>query len=219
MGERVTGNGQVTSQQRSSGNFNSVEASGSVTVRIRQASTYSVRLETDENLMQYIEVFTSGNKLVIRSREGYNLHPSRDVIAYISAPSFREIDVSGASDIIGEGLITGSESLSMSVSGSGNIDLELQVPSVSTSVSGSGTVILKGSASNFDASINGSGEVRCFDLQTDNSKLSISGSGDAEVHANKQLDVHVSGSGSVQYKGAANVKQDISGSGSVEKVS
>ena len=218
MGERVNGNGKIISQQRNTGSFQSVEVSGSVTVKVRQAATTAVNLETDENLMQYIEVFTSGDKLVIRSREGYNLDPSNEIIAYVSAPVFRAIDVSGACDIIGEGTVRGTESLEMSVSGSGNIDMMVDVPQVSTSVSGSGNVVLHGRAGSFESSVSGSGSIRCFDLATDQTKISISGSGDAEVNASKLLDVRVSGDGSVQYKGTPQVTQDISGSGSVKKV-
>ena len=41
---------------------------------------------------------------------------------------------------------------------------------------------------------------------------------DAEVNANKKLEIEVSGSGSVRYKGNASVNQRISGSGDIKKV-
>lgn len=217
-GERVTGNGHISSQQKNTETFNRVSVSGEVKVHVRQDAANSVRIETDDNLMPYIEVSTKGNTVTIRTKEGYNLDPSKEIIAYVSAPSFENIDVSGACDIIGDSPITGTTSLTMDVSGDGEIVMDVQVPKVSTTISGSGAVTLKGKATDFEAAINGSGKIKCFDFETDNSKIDLSGSADAEITANKVLNVSVSGDGEVKYKGAANVSQNISGSGSVKKV-
>ncbi|MCP2936704.1 DUF2807 domain-containing protein, partial [Salmonella enterica subsp. enterica serovar Typhimurium] len=62
-------------------------------------------------------------------------------------------------------------------------------------------------------------DAKCFDLKSENTKVEISGAGDAEVFASVQLDARVSGAGSVKYKGnAASVNQKVSGAGSVKKV-
>ena len=218
-GERISGNGKITTQDRSVGSFNSIDASGSVKVHIKQDPSAAVRIETDENLQPYVEVYTNGNTLVIKSKEGFNLSPTKDVVVYTSAPVYKSIDVSGASDILGDNNITGTEVLEMQVSGSGKIDAQVSVPKVSAHVSGSGDVFLKGASKEFEGSVSGSGSIKAFDLATDETKLDLSGAADAEVTANQKLDVQVSGSGDVKYKGNASVSQSISGSGSVKKVS
>ena len=63
----------------------------------------------------------------------------------------------------------------------------------------------------------GSGGIKCFELLSEQTKIGISGSGDAQVYASKQLDVEINGSGSVAYKGSPAVSQNVSGSGSVRK--
>jgi hypothetical protein len=218
MGERVSGNGHIVAQQRNTGGFDGVEASGQVIVHVRQDSSASVKIETDENLQDLIEVYTSGNKLVIRTRQGYNLDPSKDIIAYVSAPVFKDIDLSGQCDIVGDSPLTGTEPLSMHVSGQGDITLEVNLPKVSTDISGQGNVKLRGQAGDFSASVSGQGDVKCFDLVTENTSVDISGGSDVEITANKQLNIEASGSSSVRYKGNASVSQNISGSGSVKKV-
>ena len=218
MGERVSGNGHITSQQRNTGSFDGVEASGQVVVRVRQDASPSVKIETDENLQDLVEVFTTDGKLVIRTRRGYNLDPSKQIIAYVSAPVFKDIDLSGQCDIIGDSPLTGTEPLSLHVSGQGDITLELNLPKVSTDISGQGNVKLKGQVNDFHAGVSGQGDVKCFDLVTDNTSLDISGGSDVEITANKQLTIEASGSSSVRYKGNASVSQNISGSGSVKKV-
>lgn len=217
-GERVSGDGHITSRQKDVGSFNSVSVGGQVVVHIRQDASAEVKIETDENLQPYLDVYTDGSTLVIRTKEGYNLDPSKDIIAYVSAPVFRDIDLSGQCDIIGDGPLSGSEPLNIHVSGQGDVSLEVHLPKLSTDISGQGNVRIKGEATDFHASVSGQGDVKCFDLVTDNTTLDLSGGSDVEVTANKQLNIDASGSSSVQYKGNANVNQNISGSGSVKKV-
>ena len=217
-GERISGDGHITTQSKNTGSFSSVDVSGSVKVHVRQDASNSVKIEADQNLMEYIEVYTEGDKLVIKTKNGYNLSPSKDIVAYISAPVYKDIDVSGACDVIGENAITGNSELSMHTSGSGNIQMEVNIPKLSTEVSGNGNISLKGKVTDFSATVSGSGDIRCFDLETENTRLDLSGSSDAEVNANKSLNVDASGSSQVKYKGNASVSQDISGSGSVKKV-
>ena len=217
-GERVSGDGHVVTQQRNADGFNRVDVSGGIKVHVRQDATSSVKVEADQNLMEYIDVYNNGNTLVIKEREGYNLNPSKDIIVYVAAPVFRDIEVSGACDIIGDNTISGNEELSMHVSGAGDIIMQVAVPKVNAEISGSGSINLKGQATEFSAHVSGSGDVRCFDLITDNTRLDLSGASEVVVTANKILDIDASGASSVEYKGNANVSQHISGAGSVKKV-
>lgn len=217
-GETIAGNGKVTTQTRNAAFFNSVEASGSVEVHIRQDSAWGIKIETDENLMEYVEVQNDRNTLVIKPRDGFELEPSKKLIVYTTAPAYRAVSVSGSGGIISDNIISGGEPLEMGVSGSGLINAQVALPRVSASVSGSGDVLLKGTSKEFAGSISGSGSIKAFDLTTDVATLDLSGAAEAEVTANQKLSVEVSGSGDVRYKGAAQVAQRISGAGSVKKV-
>jgi hypothetical protein len=217
-GEWVSGNGKIVSQQKDVGAFNSVEVHGSVDVRIRQDAGNSVKVQTDENLFEFIDIYTEGNTLVIRPRQGYRLDPSKGLVAYISAPSFRKVDLSGDCNITSEGTISGTEELAIEVSGSGDIKMDVSLTKIRTQISGSGSVVLRGKASEFEARVSGSGDVKCFELQTERTALDISGSAGAEISASQDLDVHISGSGTVRYKGPATLHQHVSGSGDIEKV-
>jgi hypothetical protein len=217
-GERVYGDGHIVTQQRNTGGFEKVDVSGGIKVHVRQEASPSVKLELDQNLMEYIDVYTEGNTLVIKEKQGYNVQATKDIIVYVAAPVFKDIDVSGACDIIGDNTITGNQELNLHVSGSGDIIMEVALPKLSAEISGSGSINIKGQATNFSAHVSGSGDVKCLDLSTDVTELDLSGSSDAEVNANKQLNIEASGSSSITYKGNASVNQNISGSGSVKKI-
>ena len=72
-GKRVSGNGKIVTQERSVNGFQNIDVSGSATVRLRQDSMPSVKVETDENLIEYLDVHVDGNTLVIKPKKGYNL--------------------------------------------------------------------------------------------------------------------------------------------------
>ena len=216
-GQHISGNGRIITQQKNPGSFDRVDVSGAVKVHVRQQGTASVRIEADENLLPYIDVYTHGSTLTIRTKQGYSLDPTREVVAYVTAPSFRDIEVSGACDIIGDGPVVGTDALDMHVSGSGDMEMEVDLSRVSAEISGSGTIRLKGKADDFSANVSGSGNVKCFDLQAGNINVDLSGAADAEVNASRQLKVQVSGAGTVKYKGSPSINQSISGSGSIQK--
>ncbi len=96
--------------------------------------------------------------------------------------------------------------------------MEVDAPALDVEISGSGTVNLKGETKDFDLDLSGAANAHCYDLLSENTKVVISGAGDAEVYASVKLDAHVSGAGAVSYKGnASNVNQNVSGAGSVKK--
>ena len=64
--------------------------------------------------------------------------------------------------------------------------------------------------------VKGSGDVDAFDLQTRNSSVVITGSGNSRVSAADKLQAKITGSGDVLYKGHPQISQSITGSGKVK---
>jgi hypothetical protein len=219
MGRRVRGNGVIKSQEHTVSTFKNVEVSGSINVYVSQGEIKPVKIESDENLLQYVEVTQEGDKLIVRERSGYNLQPTDEMKIYVTAPVYNSIEVSGASDIIGQTKINNPEDLELHASGAGDIKMDVDAPSLTAEISGSGSIDLKGQTKNVELGLSGAGHAHCYDLLSENVKVDISGAGSAEVYASMKLEATVSGAGNVSYKGnAASVNQHISGVGSVEKV-
>ena len=218
LGKRVNGNGNIKTQDHSVSTFKNVEVSGAIDLYVSQGDIKPVKIETDENLQQYILVIQEGDRIIIETKEGFNLHPSRKTKVYVTAPVYNTIDVSGASNIIGQSKIINTENLSLQVTGAGDINMEVNAPAIHAEVSGAGVVNLKGETKTFDIGLSGAGKVHCYELLSENTKVDISGAGEAAVYASVKLDAQVSGAGSVSYKGGAtNVAQQVSGAGSVKK--
>lgn len=217
-GKRIRGNGDIKTETRATGQFNSVDVSGNIDVYVKQDSVVSVKIETDENLMEYMHITVDGSTLEIREERGYNLRPSGSIKVFVSGPSFKHFESSGACDIISDNQINSTEPISVSLSGACNVKMDLKTPRVKVDLSGAGTITLKGETKDFIVVGSGSTDVNCFELMTENTRVEMSGAGDAEVFASVKLDVHVSGATDVKYKGNATVNQSVSGTGSVKKV-
>lgn len=219
LGKRVHGNGNIRTEDRGVSDFKNVDVSGAAKVIVSQGDHPSVKIEGDENLLQYMEVIQTGDKITIREREGFHLLPSNDVNIYVTAPVFNRIETSGACNIVGQGKISNSEDLKMSSSGAGDIRMEIDAPRLEADVSGSGSIFLKGETKEMSLDLTGAGDAHCYDLKAENTKVDITGVGSAEVYASVRLDAEVSGVGTVKYKGnASEVNQHVSGAGSVRKI-
>lgn len=217
-GERISGNGQKASQQRSVSNFTGVEASGPFDVLITQGDGFSVKVEGDQNLLEYVDIYEKNGTLYIDSRDRYQLDPRVGMTIFVTAPLYNHLEVAGSGSIRSQTKLHNASELNVHVGGSGAIVVDVDAPRINTHVAGSGNIRAKGTTKNFSAEIAGSGEIHAFDLLSENSKVEIAGSGDVELFASKTLDVSIAGSGDVQYKGGASVKQSVAGSGDIRKV-
>jgi len=137
LGKRVRGNGNIKTEDRSVSDFKNVEVDGAAKVLVSQSDHSSVRIECDENLLGYMEVSQQGDRVIIRERHGYHLVPTNDIKVYVSTKVYNQIKVSGAVDIIGQSKISNPEDLALSVSGAGDIKMDVDAPRLTADVSGS----------------------------------------------------------------------------------
>lgn len=217
-GKRVRGNGNMVTDERTLSSFDGVASFGSFDVMISSGATHSVKVEAEENLQDLIETEVEGNRLVIKTRRGYNIRPRREIKISVTAPNFSSLETNGSGNIIGENLINSEKHMELELAGSGNIDVDVNAPGVSAGISGSGNISVSGTAKEFKSSIRGSGNIKARDLKTEDCKVEIAGSGNVDVFASNSLDVHIMGSGGVNYRGDAKIKTSIAGSGSVNRV-
>ncbi len=218
MGERVKGNGNVRTEDRSTTTFRGVSSFGPFDIVLSQDSGFKVNVEAEENLLPYIETYVEADVLHIRTKEGYRLDNRKDVRVHVSAPSFSTIKTVGSGNITTGNKLMNNVSIVFEATGSGDIKADLNAPEVRAEITGSGNIILSGETKNFKGEINGSGDIRAMDLQSETSTVDIFGSGNAAVFASVKLNVEVNGSGDVKYKGNGQVSSSIHGSGSVKKV-
>jgi hypothetical protein len=214
----VHGNGHTTTEQRNVRNTNRIKSMGSFDIDIIQGSSSSVKIDADENLMQYIVTESRDDRLVIHAKEGYNLTSDNKIKITVTTPTLKEVEVDGSGDVNGTGKFTGEDHLKVSVAGSGNINLAVNSPKVESHIAGTGNIILSGETKSSSIEIAGVGDYKAENLMSENVDVHIAGSGNARVDAENSLSVNIAGSGDVYYKGNASVKQSVAGSGTISKI-
>ena len=215
-GDSLNGNGNVKTETRNVGDFHSIKSSGSIDVEISQGDVYSVSVEDDENILPAIVTEVEGGVLNVHYKRNTSINQDHAKV-YVKAPSLDKIISSGSADIIINDIIKNTRQIEISVSGSGNIKGGVDAPEISASIGGSGNVSVSGRTKNFSGKVSGSGNLDCSDLHSENTQVSVSGSGNAHVFASVSLKAHASGSGDVYYRGnPASPEIHTSGSGSVQ---
>ena len=217
-GKKVRGNGNVETEQRSLPSFDGLTSFGAFDIIVKTGDKHSAVIEADENLMQYVITEVDGDKLKISTRKGYNLRPTSSLKVIVTAPHYNELSSHGSGNIQGEDLITSPDPVKLHLTGSGNINVDMNAPSVNAQIAGSGNITVSGSSKEFSSSIHGSGDIRAGNLKAEDGDVEIAGSGNVEVYASNKLKVNIMGSGGVKYRGDAQINTNIAGSGSVTKV-
>jgi hypothetical protein len=222
----VRGSGDTIKETRDVRGFDEILITGAGTVIISQGSSESLVIETDDNLMKYIETEVKGDTLEIGfSRDtafspgsgGKVLEPSEGFIFEISVIDLKALTLSGAARVEVDKLKT--DSLNMVLSGAGDVDLDdLSADNLDVLVSGAGDVKAVGNVESQQVRLNGFGRYQGFDLQSQVAEVTISGAGGAEVWATEILDVTISGAGDVRYYGEPNVNPEISGLGRIQSM-
>lgn len=218
MGRRIKGNGQVATQERQVNRAERIQIRGSFDVEITEGPVASVKVEADENLLPHIVVAEENGTVVIKSRNNVNFSTDNKITIYITTSRLAQVSLMGSGNVTGKNKFTSAERLSLQLSGSGDMQFEVNAAEIKADISGSGSMTMRGETKNETITISGVGEYTADDLKAEEVKVKIAGSGDVRVFADAQLDVHIAGSGSVFYKGSATVKQRVVGSGEIKRI-
>lgn len=212
----INGSGEQVTETRKVNDFSKIEISGGYIIKLVQDSSMSLTVTADDNIQQYVKTEVNGDKLHISNKNICT--NSGEVIVIVGVRNLEELKASGAVDVSSNGKITTGD-LSISLSGSTKVALDINAARLSTHASGSSEINLKGQASEHDLELSGSSNVNAFDLVTGVYNISTSGSSDCSINVLQELNVHSSGSSSIKYRGnPSSVNNDKSGSSSVEKV-
>jgi len=211
----IRGSGNLITEARQVSNFDSIDLSGVGDVIITQGGSESLSVETDDNIMNYLETVVENGTLKLGFKPGFNMIDPSRLIFNVGVDDLTGLTISGSGNIKSDMIVT--DQLEVAVSGSGEVQItNLSASRVSAEISGSGEVILDGDASAQDVAISGSGSYQADDLCSASVRVDVSGSGEATVCATETLDADVSGSGSVNYYGQASVSFSGSGSGNIQ---
>ena len=220
--EVVRGSGDVVTQDRAvsdfapgQGGFDSISLTGFGQVTITQGDEQALSIETDDNLMQYIETQVKNGTLTLGYTDevrNLNVRPSDGIKFHLSVREVAVLEILGAGDIHAPSLEV--ERLEVQLKGAGNISVGvLAAKELVVRLKGAGDVEMAGQVVEQDVEISGSGAYRGARLESQMATVEISGAGNVTVWAADTLDAQIPGIGNVEYYGSPSITQKISGLG------
>jgi len=215
--ERIKGNGEVKTELRSIDKYTDISVTGPFKVNIVHSFDNNITIETDENLLKLVEIVVEENELIIRFNKEYNVTNYTVLNVKVPYENISDIEVTGSGEVTCNEVIK-EDKLGLSVTGSGDIYLELQVGDLDAEITGSGAIHLRGKVQEADFEVTGSGDIRAKELIVEEAEASVTGSGDIYISVIKELDAEITGSGDINYYGKPDkLKTKILGSGDVNQ--
>ena len=185
---------------REVGSFDSIVSSLPCTVYFSQADKQEVRVETTEELASNVLTVIEDGTLKLKLREGR--YPKLILRIVISVPDIESIAVRGSGNLVHEGSFRTDNNLSVTVSGSGDIQMgDIVCRAFETRTSGSGDIEFASvDCSEFSGTVSGSGNLRTGAVRCGGFSVTTSGSGDIDmetVSASGDASARISGSGEI----------------------
>lgn len=208
----IKGEGDVVDEYRSVSDFDAISAGIPGNIYLKQGEKEEILIEAQPNILDNIQTSVRNGELTIKFDR--NVRGHQEINIYLTTPDIKEISLSGSGNLEGQNLIK-TRDLAVSVSGSGDVDLEVETEELSSFVSGSGKIQYTGFTEDHELKISGSGDIKAFELESNYAKVRISGSGEARLFVNEELEAKISGSGDIEYKGSPKISSKISGSGKI----
>ena len=185
------GSGHATTEQFNLTDFTAISASHGFNVVITQGSSYSVKVTTDDNLQQYVDVHKGGSTLYVGLKPGFGISTTQLKVE-VTMPNLTNLQLSG-----------GSQATAQNLNLAGNLGIDF---------SGGSRATLSGTAVDLTVGGSGGSNINLQDLQVQNARVDLSGGSQAKVNASGRLDVNLSGGSQLQYRGNPTMgSQDISG--------
>ena len=219
--DAVVGNGEMETREIELDTVTGVSNQTSIDVIIDPDLEGNAVLDAESNLIDLVEVTQSSNGLVkVDMKPGVSIMIRKSMTLRIPAMEGGRIEINGSGNIsLAGGTLTGdafevqiagsgdvrlaldAQSISLSIDGSGDIALSASTDTLNVRSNGSGEIAISGEASQMDVSLNGSGDFSGFDFSVQNAKVTIHGSGNADVFVTGNLTGSIGGSGDVTYDG------------------
>jgi hypothetical protein len=188
------GSGVPATQARNVAAFESIELAGSNNLVIHVGEQQSVVVKADDNLLERVTTEVQSGTLVIANTPG-SFTTNSPMSVEVDVPMLDALTLTGSGNIVVDGIETES--------------LDVTLP-------GSGTLTGSGTATKLDVTVSGSGSVQFTPLVANDVRAVVSGSGSIFVTATESLDASVSGSGAILYAGSPQgVTKSVTGSGAI----
>jgi len=175
----VEGSGNSTTETRGVSDFTSIEVGGVFQVEIVAQKDFSLQVEADDNLLEYIKTEVRDGRLMIETDKNFNTKTT--IRVRITAPNIERIEASGASKVS----IT-----------------DLKNSSLHIDSNGASKISVTGETARLKVEVSGAGNIDAQNLKAENGDIDASGASHADVDVAGTLRAEASGASRITYAGS-----------------
>lgn len=188
------GSGRMATESRTVSDFSQIDVSSVFQVEVIAQSEFSVEVEADDNLLQFIRTEVNDGRLEISLSK--SVKTSNPMRVRISAPNIDRVEASGASRV--------------NVSNLKNSEITLDT-------SGASKINLSGETSKLTVDVSGASQIDAGSLSANAANIDASGASHVNVNVANELTADASGASRITYSGAPSVQKSTSGASSVSQ--
>ena len=200
-------------------NFDKIVLEGASYFTLIQSDLNKVEVVIeDEEILDFIKTTVENKVLTINTvSKNKNVNKTCSSLNFkIYFKDIEKVDFAGAGSVTGKGIIE-SDKLEVILGGAGNVKVEVNCQLFTGKMNGAGSLEVIGLSKKTELFVRGIGNVKASTLVSEDTFVTLSGVGYAEVFANKKLEAKLNGIGTIKYAGDPSSKNfEINGIGSVK---
>ena len=214
--KEVTGAGPAVTQTRPISYFNAIELAMPGDVYYTNDTINKVEILAQQNILDMIQTYVSGNKLVIKFSGNYDYRTSSNIRINISGHSVSHFEATAAGSIYCINTFQPAN-LYLKASGSGAIRINNVVTgNIEATTNASGSIIAMGGfAISETLKTSGSGTIDLISVTAKTVTAKTSGSGNIKIKVSDHLNATIEGSGSIYFTGFPQVSSHVYGTGHI----
>jgi hypothetical protein len=191
--------------------FERIKVSSAINLYLSQGSKEEVRVEAREELHKYIITEVREGQLNIYSEKlpkswSWRDNEQNTVKVYVIVKDLTDLEASGASDVFFNTQIQ-CKNFSLHLHGASDAKVKIECEKFVCDIHGSSDASILGNANILEASIHGSSDFKASSFRVKDCRIKVSGSGDATINVNGDLEAEVSGAADLNYYGNPTIKK------------
>ena len=203
-----------TSETRSFSSFDKIDFKGAAKVFLTEGNKEEAKISAENLDLSDVITEVKNNTLYISMKKDKNYNNTKLTIN-LTYKKLEKIQVGGAIDLQSNSVIK-SDKFQLKCSGAGNVSLKVDTRELAVDCSGASNLEMTGKTDYQTIELSGAGNFKGYGLQSNTSKVEVSGVGNVELNVQKELVANLSGMGNISYKGnPATKKINKSGFGSI----
>lgn len=188
------GSGRLATESREVSDFSQIDVSSIFQVEVTAQEAFSVEVEADDNLLQFIKTEVRDGRLEISLEK--SVKTSNPMRIRISAPNIERVEASGASKV--------------------NL-ANLRNSELTVDTSGASKINVAGETGKLVIDVSGASHIDAGNLSAATANIDASGASRVNVNVASELTADASGASRITYTGSAKVSKSTSGASSVSQ--